>query len=822
MDELQSDAFGSRLRRLRRQAGLTQEELAERAGMSVRGLGDLERGVSQAPYRATVQQLALALQLSPDERATLESAGRRPAKAILRDSLPSRRVIATPSSPLIGRSNEMTRIMTLIGDGDTRLITLTGPGGVGKTRLALEVAARLQGSAMAEIAVVPLASVRLAKLVAPTIARSLGLRAGSEWEAVERIACYIDRRDALFVLDNLEHLPEAVDVVAQLLQSCPGLRVLVTSRAPLHLRDEQEYPIQPLSVPNLRYSPPASALRQYSAVELFVQRATAVQPEFTIGATNAATVAGICVHLDGLPLALELAAARIKMLPPQELLGRLERDGSLRILTGGARDLPDRLQTMRSAVAWSHDLIDPRVQVLFRRLAVFAGGCTLASAEAICSLGGDLDGEVLDGIAELVDQSLLRVEEPTGGEARFALLEPVREYAAERLDGNGEVDAVRARHAEYFLALAESAEEELGGPDQARWLELLQAEHDNIREALASLSEAGEGPSMLRLSAALWQFWRVRAHLSEGGAYLDQALLVEDSDPGLRAKALRGAGVLAHDRGQYERAISLLEESLQLYTQLESEVGIAHVSVALAYICNDQGDYERSATLYTKGLTLFRSVGDRANSARVMSDLACVELNQGRLGAARELYAESLELSRELGDSRAIAIALLNLGALTSQEGQYGNAIELFQASLEIRRTLGDDAGVALVLLDLGEANWLRGEHDQAASLLAESLTLSQRAGNQRVTIFALITLAAFAADRGQARRASHLWGAAQNLCKRTGISVPPGGLARYEAALSAAREWLGDDAWTSACARGGSLTLQEAVGFALDQGSEL
>ena len=516
MVDTSSATFGMLLRQLRLAAGLTQEGLAERAGVSARGVQDLERGVRMAPRAETLRLLADALDLDAAARSTLITAAHpelaSPGSAASPERLSPPPI---PATPLVGREPEVAAACAQLrrpgGEVGTRLLTLTGPGGVGKTRLALAIAAELAADYAEGVAWVELAPVRDPDLVAAVVARAFGVRESGDQPVAETLVTFIAKRRLLLVLDNLEHVLAAAPLVAQLLAAGPQLTVLATSRTRLRLRGEQELSIPPLAVPGAdETQPPLEGLAGVAAMRLFTERAQEVLPDFALTAENAAAVAAICRRLDGLPLALELATVRIKLLPPAALLSRLER--RLPLLSGGARDLPHRQQTMRDAIAWSHDLLTTDEQAVFRRLAVFVGGFTLEVAEDVggrFARGGEVEREappsVLDLVASLCDQSLLRPLSPTGSEPRLALLETIREYAGECLVASGEEEDTRHAHAACFLALAERAEPELTGPTQTAWLDRLEVEHDNLREALG-WSVQHDPRTALRLVGALWRF----------------------------------------------------------------------------------------------------------------------------------------------------------------------------------------------------------------------------------------------------------------------------------------------------------------------------
>ena len=529
----------------------------------------------------------------------------------------------------------------------------------------------------------------------------------------------------------------------------------------LRLRGEHEFLVPPLELPDPRYLPAVEALSQYAAVALFIQRALAVKPDFHVNNINAPAVAEICVRLDGLPLAIELAAARIKLLPPQAILARLGR--RLELLRGGARDMPDRHQTLRHAIAWSYDLLEVGEQALFRRLAVFARGCTLEAAEAVCqavhapAAGSGQSLDVLDGVASLVDKSLLRQQEQSSGEPRFTMLETIREYGLECLTASGEEPAVRRGHADYYLALAEAAEPALTGSNQATWLEQLEAEHDNLRGALRWAEESGEAEIGLRLAGALCQFWLIRGHLREGRERLVRLLGLARASPrtAARAKVLTRAGHLAHNLGDFTAARALFEESLALWRELGDQQGIATSLNDLGWVVLCQGDYAMARSLSQEGLALWRELGDQQGIATSLHNLGRVAHCQGDYAAARALHQESLALRRELGDKRGIAFSLTHLGWAMHKHGDYRGATTLLEEALALFQEMGVTQLFALASAFLAEVAHDQGEDGRAAVLIEQSVTLFRELGAKQEVAFALSifgTIAHAQGDNGRAR----------------------------------------------------------------------
>lgn len=715
VDKGSGERFGELLRRHRLAAGLTQEELAERAGLSVRGVEYLERRQGQSPRRDTVELLAGALGLAGREYAAFKLAARRPPtpNAPTRPPEEPRRDLPTPLTSFVGREREVEVVGELLLRPEVRLLTLTGPGGVGKTRLALRVAEELRGEFRDGVFFVPLAPVRDPEIVAPTIATVLGVRATDEQPVVESLRAYLRDKRMLLLLDNFEQVVEAAPLVTELLAPTAGMRILVTSRALLRVRGEYAFPVPPLDLPDASRTPDAGALLRNEAMRLFADRARALDPAFGLAAENAPAVADLCRRVDGLPLAIELAAARVRVLPPEAMLSRL--GDRLGLLVGGPRDLPDRQRTLRLTLEWSHRLLDEEERRLFRRLGVYCGGWTLDAVEALCSDAAGSD--VLELLSGLVEKSLVDRDEPNG-EPRFAMLETVREFAIERLVEAGEAPELQERHADYFLRLAERAEPELWGSRQREWLDRLEAERGNVRAALGWFLKAGDGERAVRLGTALQRFWFLGGHLAEG-RWLETALFRESAAPtSARTKALAWSGGLACERGDFERAAELLGGSLESARSVGDKAGAALATTALSVLAFYRDDAVRAGELAEEGLALSRSVGNDWGIAQALNAVCIAAMPRGEFGRARAAGEESLALSRRVGDPERIAIVRGSLAQLALSEGEYQRAFDLMAQNLAPTCDRNYRRGIAVGLEVMAGIAGARGEAVRAARLV--------------------------------------------------------------------------------------------------------
>ncbi len=745
----------------------------------------------------------------------------RLADAPARESEPRPNNLPVPRTAFIGRENEAAGLRQLLTRVDVQLVTLTGPGGIGKTRLALQVAGEIADQFPGGVCFVALSAIGERGLIASAIAQAVGVRETGNKSPQESLIEYVGglSQPMLLLLDNFEHLVSAAPVIAQLLTAGPKLKVVVTSQAPLHVYGEHEFPVPPLALPDPKSTPPLEVLSRLPAVALFVERARAVKHEFALTKENAPAVAAICSRLDGLPLAIELAAARIKLLSPSAMLARLE--SSLNLLTGGARDLPTRQQTLRNTVDWSYGLLNGAEQTLFRRLSVFTGGCTLEGVEAVCDTKGDLGLDVLDGMASMVDKSLVQQVEQVDKETRFFMLSTIREYALERLAESDDESATRRAHAAYYLVLAEEGAEDIA--THPEWLDRFEVEHDNFRLAIDYLIKTGDADWGLRIGAALFRFWETREHLTEGRDTIGRVLALEGAAarPKLHARLLFAAGVLAGEQGDYGSAQLMFEDSLETCLELNDNRGVTVALNALAVIARDRGEIATATLLFERCVAIWKDLGDPADIARALSNLASVMKLQGEYERASSLYDECLTIFRKVGDGAGVAWTLNYQGDVARAKVDFVAARSFVEQSLSEFRQLRDSWGIASALSDLASLSCDQGNNAEARRLYSESIKVFQELGHKRGVARALECLAVSAAAQSNAEQSLHLAGAAAALRQRLGAPLTPSEQLRLEKALEFARRTLGNAAGLAAWMEGWAMPVEQAVHEAINCAAE-
>jgi predicted ATPase/DNA-binding winged helix-turn-helix (wHTH) protein len=715
-----------------------------------------------------------------------------------------RRDLPVPRTSLIGREQLVAEACELLLRQHIRLLSLTGPGGAGKTRLAVAVAAAIADRFTAGVQFVGLASITRAELVLAALAEALNIRQVANRTVPQLIGEQLQNSGPfLLLLDNFEQVLPAASVVAETLEACPTLKIVVTSRACLRLYGEQEFPVTPLA--------------QDSATELFVQRAAAVWPGFAMTSDNVPAIHEICSRLDGLPLAIELAAARTKVLSPSAILDRLQ--DSLGLLTGGAVDLPERQQTLRKTIDWSHDLLNGAERKLFRRLSVFVGGCTLEAVEAVCNTSRDLGSDVFQGLSSLVDQNLIQRADRADTEPRFAMLETVREYALERVADSGEELATRRTHAAYCLVLAEEGNPELGSADRARWLAQCDVEIDNFRSALDWLFQTLDVDWGLRLCVALFRFWDMREHLAEGRVRLEAVLrLAGDGHTKERARVSQFLGALTTAQGDFPAAESFLEQSLALYEELDDQWGIAASLNALAVSARDRGDYASAESNFERSLACWRLLPDRLAMARCLHNLANMVKVRGDYSRARWALREATDIFEAVGDRSGAAWSINQQGDIAREQGNVAAARQLYQRALAAFRETGDRWGSARSLTDLGSIDCEQGDPLAARAEYCEAMEIFASLEHRRGIARVIEGCACLAAAQGHAARALKLAAAAAHLRQMISAPLKHAEQLKLDQTLLSAWESLSDVEGKSAWASGCAMSLEKAIHHAFEE----
>jgi predicted ATPase/DNA-binding winged helix-turn-helix (wHTH) protein len=712
--------------------------------------------------------------------------------------------LPVPRTSLVGREQQVAELVQLLLRQDIRLLSLTGPGGAGKTRLSIAIGSAIADRFTAGVQFVSLASITRPDLVATALADALEIQQVAGRTIPQLIGDHLKNSGPfLLLLDNFEQVISAATVVAEMLEACPSLKIVVTSRSCLHIYGEQEFPVTPLP--------------QNSAIELFAQRAAAVWPGFAINAENAPAIQEICSRLDGLPLAIELAAARTKVLSPGAILDRLQNP--LQLLTGGALDQPERQQTLRKAIDWSYSLLNDAEQKLFRRLSVFVGGCTLESTEAVCNTRRDLAIELLEGLSSLVDKNLAQPMDRAQTESRFTMLETIREFALERLIESGDHSSVRRAHAAYCLVLAEEGNPELGPADRTRWLTQCDAELDNFRAALDWLFQTLDLDWSLRLCVALFRFWDMREHLSEGRARIETVLrLCGEERTRERARLSLFLGALTTAQGDYLAAGHALQSSLSLYEELGDESGIAASLNALAVAARDRGDYASAQANFERSLACWRLLSDRLAIARCLHNLANVVKVRGDYPRARWALREAADIFAELGDRSGAAWSINQQGDIARETGDMVTAREFYQRALSAFRKTGDPWGSARSLTDLGYIDCEQGNHLAGHTAFREAMELFAGLGNRRGMARVLEGYACLALDEGHATRALTLAAAAAQLRRLISVPLPQAEQSKFDRTLAPAWKTLSDPEGKDAWAKGAAMSPEKAMQYSLEE----
>lgn len=787
------------------------EESAADVPLRTRGVPSLEPFLLRMLHALEAERPSAAEVAT--ELAKLAVALSQPAELSVFPVRPREHTLPPQRTPLVGRDGEIADLRQRLLSRRARLLTLTGPGGTGKTRLAVYIADELAERFEGGVSFIDLSPITEPNLVAPTVARALGVSESRERSLVSIICEHLNARGpTLLVMDNFEQVSGAAAIVRELLDSSPEQTVLVTSRHALRIYGEQEFPVSPLPVPDVGFESSPAASMEWPSVALFVQRATAVRPDFRLTDKNARAVVEICRRLDGLPLAIELAAARIRVLPPSELLGRLER--RLELLTGGPRDLPERQQTLRRTISWSYELLTPPERKLFQRLSVFVGGCTLEAIEAVCNTREDLGMDALQGVTSLIDNSLLVRPVADDSELRFFMLETFREFACEELRHSGDADETARAHAAYMLVLAEEVPPVLNPPEFEPWLRTCDAEHDNIRAAIHFLVGSQNVEWALRLAGSVFRFWEQRENVTEGRETLARVLAMSGAEhpTPLRARTLYGASVLADVQGDLVAAEAYSHEACRIYEHVGDTRGVATTMMAMAWQAQHAGRHEEATALHARTVALWQEVGEATAVVLARFNMATAAKAQGDVGLARSILDELRTSAEARHDPRAVASALNGLGDLAAAQADYVGARDFQTRSLAAFRQLDDRWGMAQALTDLSEVELHAGNHASATSALLESLRAFRELGHQRGVARQLERLAWCLGCERRYEAAVRLASAAAAIRQRIGAPIKPAERSRVDETLAHAKACMHADSFAQVWREARAVTLDSIL----------
>jgi len=816
-----STSFGHVIKSRRRLLDLTQQELASQVGYSVITIRKVEAD-ERRPSRQLAERLATCLDIDPHQQPAFMVLARADPEDSAVEALPAwgrppapPTNLASPLTRLIGREVETAELRNTLLHNGVRLVTLVGPPGIGKSRLSVQVAAELRHRFPDGVFFLCLAPIADPVLVASSIATVCGVKDVAGQQRGDALVEYLRERKVLLLLDDFEHLLSAAPLVTELLTACPQLTVLATSREALHLRGEQLFHVPPLALADPDRDLTAEAVARSAAVQLFVERAQAVVPAFALDDSNAVDIAGICARLDGLPLAIELVAARVRLLAPAAILPRLTH--RLALLTDGPRDLPTRQQALRSTIDWSYNLLDRGEQTLFARLAVFAGGCSLAAAEEITDVDGDLPVSVLDGLAALADKNLLRQEERTDGERYSVFLETIREYALERLLARDEEQVIRARHAAYYLRLAVTASRHLGGEGQQAWLGRLDAEHNNLRAVLEWHVARGAVDDALRLAAALWKFWHIHSRQTEGRRAVDLVLAMPGAaDGAVRAQVLYGAGWIALDQCDHESAQAYFDESLAAYRALNDRRGVAEALHGVGAMKHSAGHDAEATALFRESLALYRELDDPEGIAWSLDHLGQAATNRNDHAGAEALFEESLAIFRGLRHAWGSAILIDHVGLAALARSDYVRAGQYFTEALQRFEELNNDWGIATSYGHLGYLALALDDLAAAHRHFTTGLALSRQEHYRDGIVRSLAGLGGVAVVTGDLARAARVFGAVDLLAQTADILVDSVERVRFQRDLAVVRAGFDDEAVARAWQQGRELTIQQVTDWVL------